>query len=296
MFKPLQFVIVLTVLLPSVIFARYQPAQADPMVTETVQLTAPDANPQARFGLSVAISGDTAVIGAPAATNNAIPTGEVYLFTYDGSDWLESDKLLPSAVGDTYFGFSVAVDDDTIAVGAPYSSSGTNNSGAVYVFAADGGGWSEVVRFATGGGGPVLSDLFGWAVALNGDLLLVGAPLDDIAYVYNRDAAGWQETAVLSGDDTQFGDRFGFALATDGERILAGAPQDDNTGNNAGAAFLFLPDGSGDWQQEAKLLPTGARFGWSVALDGATAVSRFIACGPRPATRFRCSHAPGGMA
>lgn len=333
MFKPIQFMLVLTVLLLSVIFARYQPVQADPMVTETAQLTAPDATMEVQFGLSVAISGETAVIGAPAAVDDAILTGAtyvftwdgaawmpaaklvasdgqagdlfgaavaihdnhivvgapshdeagansgaVYVFTYDGSDWAESDKLLPSAVGDTFFGFSVALDNGAIAVGAPYSDSGITNSGAAYVFEADDDAWTEVARFATGGGGAVLSDLFGWAVALHGDLLLVGAHLDDIAYLFNRDdMMGWQETAVLSGDDTQTGDRFGFSLATNGVRVLVGAPHDNDAGTNAGSAYLFTFDGS-DWQQEAKLLPTGATplngatFGWSVGLAGETAV------------------------
>jgi hypothetical protein len=322
--------ILVILLLFTFVFA-HQSAQAGPQVNQTSQLTAADPSAAARFGVAVAVDGDTAVVGAPSAANNALFTGAAYVFERSGNTWTqtdklvagdgeagdlfgaavaiqgstilvgangdddaggnagavyiftnsggwsETDKLLPGEVGDTHFGASIAIDGATIAVGAPYTDSGVTNSGAAYVFEDDGGGWTETERLATGGGGAVLSDLFGWAVDLSGDMLLVGAPLDDVVYVFERGGAGWTETAVLNGTTTQSGDRFGQAVSTDGGRILVGAPQDDDAGTNAGSAFLFAPDGSG-WQEEVQLTPTqptpltGAAFGSSVAIFGETAV------------------------
>jgi hypothetical protein len=331
MFRVVQVTLILFLFCLLIAFIAHQPAQADLLTIETDQLTAADATIAAHFGRSVAVDGDTAVIGAPAAPGTIPLTGAAYVFarsgnawtqtakltaadgeagdlfgtavaiqgdtilvgangdddaggnagaayvfTYDGSVWSETDKLLPGEVGDTHFGASVAIAGATIAVGAPYTDSGVTNSGAAYLF-EDMGGWTQTARFATNGGGAVLSDLFGWAVALSGDMLLVGAPLDDVVYVFNRDGADWSETAVLSGTTTQSGDRFGQAVSTDGARILVGAPQDDDAGTNAGSAFLFAPVG-GVWQQEAQLTPTyptpltGAAFGSSVAIFGGTAV------------------------
>ncbi len=244
---------------------------------EAAKLVAADGEVGDLFGTAVAIQGNTILVGAKGDDDAGANAGAAYIYTNDGSGWAETAKLLPGELGDTHFGFTLSLDGDTIAVGAPYTDSGTTNSGAAYLFEDNGGGWAQTARLATGGGGPVLSDLFGWSVALSGDLLLVGAPLDDVVYAFARDGGGWSETAVLSGDSTQSGDRFGFAVTTDGSRILIGAPQDDDAGSNAGAAFLFVPDGGG-WQQEARLLPTGApplfgsAFGRSVALWADTAV------------------------
>jgi hypothetical protein len=161
-------------------------------------------------------------------------------------------------------------------VGAPYTSSGFSNSGAVYIFETQDSRWQQVERLATGRGGAVQSDLFGWSVALDRDMLVIGAYLGDAVHVYNRIDSGWQQTALLRGADTQSRDRFGFAVATDGNRIVIGAAHDSDTGNNAGTAYIFAQV-NGIWNQEAKLTPTrptpvhGTNFGWSVAINGDTA-------------------------
>jgi hypothetical protein len=200
--------------------------------------------------------------------------GAAYIFSHSDSGWTEDAILVPGSVGDIRFGFSLAVDGDTVAVGAPYTDSGLINSGAVYVFEASDAGWTKSARLATSASGAALSDLFGWSVALKNNLLVVGAYLGDVAHIYERGGAGWQQTATIRGDDTRSRDRFGYAVATDGSRIVVGAIQDSETGINAGTAFIF----NGGWQQEAKLVPTlpspteGTNFGWSVTIAGETAV------------------------
>lgn len=257
--------------------AAYLYNRQDEAWVQVGQLIASDGNASDGFGTAVAIAGDTIVVGAPSYALNGMYAGAAYVFTRNGSRWSESAILVPSIVGDIRFGFSVAVDGDTIAVGAPYTDSGFTNSGAVYIFETDENGWTETTRLATGASGAVLSDLFGWSVALKDNLLVIGAYLGDMAHIYERDDAGWQKTATLRGDDTHSRDRFGYAVATDGSRVVVGATQDNDTGVNSGTAFIFRLDNDG-WQQEAKLMPTtpfpteGTNFGWSVTIAGDTAV------------------------
>jgi hypothetical protein len=179
--------------------------------TESAKLSPSDGMAADQFGASVAIQGGTIVVGAPGNDEAAGNGGAAYVFTGGGAAWTEGDKLLPSDVSDHSFGFSVDLDGDTIAVGGPYHDSGTTNSGAVYIFNPGSSGWEETVRLATNTGGAVLSDLFGWDVALSGDLLVVGAYLADTAYLYTLEATGWEPAGELSGDDTAVGDRFGHA-------------------------------------------------------------------------------------
>lgn len=217
-----------------------------------------------------AVPSSSAPAGADDGSGNV---GAAYVFTGSGGTWTQTAKLVPSVNTDNSVGFSVAIDGDTIAISGPYKNSGTINSGAVYIFELDGGVWEETQRLATSDGGAVLSDSFGWDIALSGDLLVVGAPLDDVVYLYSRQGTTWIEADDLSGEA---GTRFGFSVALDGSRILVGAPQDDTADNNAGAAFTFIDNGG--WQPEAMLLPsgpapaTGALFGSPVALAGTTAI------------------------
>ena len=245
--------------------------------TQAARLTASDGAANDLFGRSVAIHNGVIVVGANGSDSAGPNAGAAYVFNRNGSLWTEAQKLLPAQAGDAYFGFSIAIHNDTIAVGAPYSNSGFTNSGSVYLFDAGPGGWTQTARFATSTGGAVLSDLFGWDVALNNDLLVVGAYLADKVHVYSRSGSTWQNTGQIRGNDTQTNDRFGYSVATDGARILVGATHDDDTGNNAGSAYLFALAG-GVWQQTSKFVPglshspSGSNFGWAVDLAGDRAV------------------------
>jgi hypothetical protein len=122
------------------------------------------------------------------------------------------------------------------------------------------------------------SDYFGYSVAIDGNLALVGAYGDDdngtgsgSAYIYRFDGSSWQEEAKLLASDGASYDWFGNSVAIDGNLALVGAPGDDDNGWDSGSAYIYRFDGS-SWQEETKLLPSdGASsdyFGWSVAIDG----------------------------
>jgi len=259
---------------------------------EVARLVAGNAAAGDEFGESVSISGDVAVVGAMLKNNFK---GAAYVFERDegGPDaWGQVTLLTASnGGGGDFFGVSVAVSGDTIAVGA----TGGGATGAVYVYEPDGaGGWDEVAIVQVNNG--FLSDHFGEDVALFGDTLLVGAPYDHhtpgaagfdgegSAYVFLRDLGGpgaWGTFARLSASDAELGDRFGHAVAVSADTALVCAPEDDHApgvpggSSGEGAAYLFVGAGGG-WTQLAKLTAGdalgGDEFGSSCGLSSNKAV------------------------
>ncbi|MEW6744764.1 MAG: FG-GAP repeat protein [Planctomycetota bacterium] len=179
------------------------------------------------------------------------------------------------------FGWSVAVDADTIVIGAPYDNVGANaDQGSAYVFEEGAGGWAQVAKLAAsdGAGG----DEFGGSVALSGDRALVGAEGDDdhgdwsgAAYVFEKVAGVWTQVAKLTASDGAAYDDFGHSVAVSGDQALVGANLDDDHGSWSGAAYVFEKV-AGVWTQVAKLTASdGAgfdEFGESVALSADTAL------------------------
>jgi len=271
------------------------------------------------FGSSVALSGDTLAVGAfaedSAATgingnqtdNSVRMAGAVYVFTRDGAGvWSQQAYVKASNSGGNWFGYSVALSGDTLAVGASYESTSAGFSGAVYVFTRDGAGaWSQQARVKASN--PGISDLFGSSVALSGDTLAVGAIGEDspatgidgdqgdavfgdyfgAVYVYLRNAGGtWSQQAYVKASNAEAEDRFGYSVALSGDTLVVGAPyeksastgidgpQADNSASGSGAVYLFTRDGSGTWSQQAYVKASNSeandQFGSSVALSGDT--------------------------
>jgi len=244
---------------------------------QVARLLASDGGAADQFGSAVALDGAVAVIGASGDDQKGFNSGAAYVFRRSGSTWTEEAKLMPNSANDMSFGFTVAVEGDTVAVGAPYSFvSGTStNSGSAYVFHRANGVWGQAFKFATYRGGAVLSDLFGWSVALSGNTLAVGAYLDDTVFIFERAGGVWSRTTQFDGADTDAGDRFGYAVALDGDTLVVGAAQDNDMSTSAGSAYVFQRSGS-TWTQQTKLvltsMMTGARLGWSVAIDNDTLI------------------------
>ena len=177
-------------------------------------------------------------------------------------------KLLPDdGAGSQQFGEAVAVDGDRIVVGHSFDDANGVQSGSAYVFDTSG---NQLVKLLADDGAAV--DLFGRAVAIDGDRIVVGAPYDDdygsfsgSAYVF--DASG-NQLAKLLPDDGAVADQFGTAVAIDGDRIVIGAYGDDDAGRDSGSAYVF--DVSGN--QLAKLVPEDdaaqEHLGTSVGVDG----------------------------
>ena len=281
------------------------------------------------FGTSIAMSGDTVVVGSPsedsAATgingddgdNSASAAGAVYVFARNGATWSQQAYLKASNTdGGDFFGVSVAVSGDTIVVGARLEDStatGVNGdegdnaapgSGAAYVFVRNGETWTQQAYLKASN--PDGGDEFGSSVAISGDVVIVGAPKEDsnatgvagdesnnlagnsgAAYVFVRDGVTWSQQAYLKASNTDNGDDFGVSLAVSGATVVVGARFEDsnatgvdgdetsNSGSDSGAAYVFVREDA-TWSQQAYLKASntgnGDWFGFSVAVFGDTVV------------------------
>jgi hypothetical protein len=257
------------------------------------------------FGNSVAISGRTVVVGAAledsdatevdgdGSNDGAIDSGAAYVFARAGGTWTQQAYLKAgnSGAGDV-FGDSVAISEDTIAVGASLEDSNAVgvdgdsgndaavDSGAAYLFSRSGTTWSAAAYVKAGNTGAF--DVFGISVALSGDTLVVGASLEDsdatsvdgdgandaavdsgAAYVYRRARNTWAQQAYLKASNANAGDTFGYSVAISGHAIVVGARledgsatgvdgDDDDAAPESGAAYVFLRAGR-NWSQLAYL-------------------------------------------
>ncbi len=249
--------------------------------SQQAKLTAGDGADSAIFGYSVALSGDTALVGAYWGNGIVSYSGSAYVFTRSGITWTQQTKLI-AADGAAYdsFGCSVALSGVTALVGAYYDDDKGADSGSAYVFTRSGTTWTQQAKLTAGDG--VANDQFGISVALSGDTALVGAHYDDdkgadsgSAYVFTRSGTAWTQQAKLTALDGAAGDYFGLSVALSGDTALVGAYYDDDKGSASGSAYVFTRSGT-TWTQQAKLLAAdGAaedRFGFGVALSGETAL------------------------
>ncbi len=215
-------------------------------------------------GTSVALSGNTAVVGAPPIFE--IGSAYVYLRSA-GRRWTEVAKLLPSdSASNDYFGYSVAIDGDEIAVG----QANDNHGGSVHLFERNQGGpnaWGEVTEVFVGG---FTLDL-GWSVSLQGDRLASGDPSSTMAFVYERDAEGnWVQSGAFDETGGFFVSNFGWSVDLDGDWLVVGNPQEDGFSNGGpGEAFVYRREGFGNWTKVKKLTHSGSDgLGTSIDLDG----------------------------
>lgn len=190
------------------------------------------------YGISVSVSGDTAVIGAPNPSLGTIYGGVADVFVRIGNVWSRQKTLRePGFVNNTsaYFGFSVAVSGDTIIAGAPQT--GPNSTGAAHVFIRTGADWTPQARLDAADRTPGIR--YGSAVALSGDIALVGAPGTNIAaitdeyipaasapgatYFYTRNGTSWLETRLNLATPPALA-AYGTSVALNGSQVLAGSP------------------------------------------------------------------------
>jgi hypothetical protein len=295
--------------------------------SQQAYIKASNAGAGDNFGASVALSGDTLAVGAAledsASTgidgdqddNNESNSGAVYVYTRDAAGaWSQQAYVKASnADGGDHFGHSVSISGDTLAVGAyqedsaatgidgDQSDENANDAGAVYVFTRDGAGeWSQQAYVKASN--TDIRDFFGWAVALDGDTLAVGAWFEESAaigvngdqgdnsadfsgavYVFTRDAAdAWSQQAYIKASNTEAMDEFGWSVSLSGDTLAVGAraeasaatgingDQNDNNAGVSGAAYVFTRDGAGAWSQQAYIKASNTEsddaFGWSLAV------------------------------
>ena len=223
------------------------------------KLNAPDANESDQFGDSVAISGDTAIVGAPWDSYNDMQwAGSSYIFLRSGGKWTLKQKLTANdAEEKDHFGGQVAISGDTAFVSAAQSDDGGNNSGSVYVFKYVSGDWIQQQKLTASDA--AAHDNFGHSVSISGDTVVVGAPYkDDLgnsvgsAYVFLRVDGEWVQQGKLVAQDAALMDEFGSSVSISGETIIVGVEGDDDIGLASGSAYLF--ERSGDhWVQQQKL-------------------------------------------
>lgn len=251
--------------------------------SQTQKLTASDQDIVDRFGISVTISGDRALIGSAWGDGNQQNSGAVYVYERGVGGWIEVQKLtaLDGVAGD-HFGASVDLDGGIAIVGAPSADSIVPDAGAAYFFEDTGGGWSQMQKLDPGVGGHP-RDHFGISVSIEAMTAVVGASGDDEACncanqewnsgavsVYSRSVGGWTRTAKLFTSDTSFSQFIGRNVLLRDGLLVVGATSDDDLGTDAGAVYLFENLGGG-WSETHKLTASDGdereRFGYSVDLD-----------------------------
>jgi hypothetical protein len=240
------------------------PLVIDPLVAvEQSKLVTSDGAAGDLVGTSVAVSGDTALVGAPRATIGGVVQGAVYVFNRNGGVWTEQQKF--TASGSLNFGGAVALSGDIALVGA------RNGNGGAYVFVRSGGVWAEQQKLY--GSDLIGDEQFGSAVAVFGDTAIVGAGranfITGAAYVFTQSNGVWTEQQKLTASDGAGADYFAeSAISLVGDTALIGAY------GNIGSAYVFTRS-MGVWTETQKLNGSDSVskvFGYAVALSTDTAL------------------------
>lgn len=273
-------------------------------LTQRDYIKAFNTNAGDEFGASVAVSGNTLVVGAiredsngtgadgNPSSNNLGSSGAVYVFVRNNGVWTQ-EAYLKAANPDVsdLFGQAVAIDGDTLVVGAggedssttgvnPVANDNASASGAAYVFTRNDGVWTQSAFLKASNTGT--SDNFGASVDISGNTIVVGALAEDsssmgvdngfdnnvsnsgAAYVFVNEGGEWTQQAFLKASNTDTNDQFGRFVAIDGDTIVATAPFEDSdsevingeqSNNNraqAGAAYVFVRSNE-QWVQQAYL-------------------------------------------
>ena len=236
---------------------------------EQQKLIASDGSPNDQFGISVSISGDYAIVGATYDNDNGTYSGSAYIFHFDGSNWVEQQKLLASdGAVEEFFGWAVSINGGYAIVGADEDDDNGAKSGSAYIFHLDGTNWLEHQKLLPFDGG--VHEWFGTSVSINGNYSVVGNS-NESAYIFHFDGINWLEQQKLLASDSADGDGFGESVSISGNYAIVGALFDDDIGETSGSAYIFHYDGT-NWIEQQKLLaPDGDAldyFGGSVSIDG----------------------------
>ncbi len=306
--------------------------------SQQAYLKASNARANAKFGSSVGISGDIAIVGAPSEASNATgvncttpgcqqdtsvgTAGAVYVFARTGTSWMQEAYVKASTASSGLFGSAIAISNNTIVVGARFESSkaigvngdpndaSVNGAGAAWVFTRDAGVWSQQAYLKSSARSSASTGpQFGTSVAIAGDSIAVGAPVEPsdatgvnctpapaceastaanqsgAAYVFTRTGTSWSQAAYIKASRVNPGAGLGQSVALYGDSLAVGAVDESNfaTGLNgnqndipsasSGAVYFFRRAGP-SWSQADYIKATNTRaksfFGESVALSADT--------------------------
>ena len=248
---------------------------------QTQKLIASDSAGLSKFGQSVAISGNFAIVGAYGDNGNGPYSGAAYIFHYNGTNWVEMKKITANDASSwNKFGQSVAISGDTAIIGACGDNDRGESAGAAYIFHFDGSNWSQSQKLTVFDG--TAWDQFGQSVAISGDYAVVGAygdsdngPLSGSAYIFYNNGNSWLQYQKLIANDGAPWDNFGRSVAISANVAIVGAYKDDDKGKSSGSAYVFYNDGS-NWLFEQKLTASDGVisdfFGHSVSIYGDYAI------------------------
>lgn len=230
-----------------------------------------------RFGYSVAVDGDTAIVGAPYQDGVANDSGAAYIFVKTDGVWSQQAYLKASTPGaGDFFGSSVGISGNTAIVGARLENGTYAQSGAAYIFVRTDDVWSQQAYLKASN--KAYQDQFGNSVAISGDSVIVGAQFRDdggsnagAAYVFTRSAGVWTQQAYLKASNAGAGDCFGTCVDIAGDSAVVSACYEDDIAGDSGAAYVFTRS-AGVWSQQAFLKASNAGgsdyFGMGAAIDG----------------------------
>jgi sarcosine oxidase delta subunit len=257
----------------------FAPTPAPLSCLEEGKLNSLDPADGDRFGYAVAVSGDTAIVGAYRDDDAGTSSGSAYIFVREAGAWSQQAKLTASDdFQSDLFGYAVSVSGDTAIVGAYGDDDFGAHSGSAYIFVReDDDTWSEQWKLTADDAAS--GDWFGHSVSISGDTVIVGAYQESggtgSAYIFVRDNNTWSQEAKLIASDAGSLDLFGFSVSVSGDTAIVSSHGDDDRGDSSGSAYVFVRENS-TWSEESKLnAEDGAAidfFGYSVSVSGDTAI------------------------
>jgi hypothetical protein len=213
--------------------------------TQQTKILASDGASYSKFGCSVSLNLDTALIGAYWGDGNEVDSGSSYVFIRTGTTWIQQAKLLASdGAADDLFGYSVSLDKDTALIGAYADDDNDASSGSAYVFIRTGTTWAQQQKILALDGATF--DFFGYSVALSDNTAFIGATQNigngyysGSMYVFIRPRNTWMQQAKLLASDGAAGDCFGCSVSLNSNTALIGAFWDDDNGDDSGSVYVF---------------------------------------------------------
>jgi len=228
------------------------------------------------FGASVSISDNRILIGAPGNDDTVQDGGTAYIFEYNGTNWIETEILVPNNPSiDDRFGSSVSVDKNYAAIGTISEDSIALNSGAVYIFEYS-NNWTESAVLKASDAES--DDHFGCDLSVSGSQIVIGAKEEDsdglnagAVYIFERNDFGiWNQSEKLTINNPEAGRELGTSVDISGNHVAIGAPKSDLNGLDYGVVLVYSKIGN-NWFEEQVLQPdslhTFAGFGASVSIS-----------------------------
>ena len=242
------------------------------------------------YGFSIALSGNTLVVGAMADNTNGLIAGAAYVYVRDGHTWTLQQKLYPTDPADlAQFGVAVDIVGDTIVAGAHGDDDSGYQTGAAYVFRRNGTVWTQQQKLKAAD--EEAGSAFGLSVSLSGQTIAVGAPTESspealfsgAVYVFVNNGTAWQQQAKIKANNTMENQQLGFTVSVSGNTIVAAAPGEiigapsveAQNVRSKGAVYIFDRSGT-SWDHQKRLSDrdtnrTGG-FGTRAAIDGDTII------------------------